>query len=90
MRNHIVKVNIFVTPFEVVNNSLVCQFFLYYEKVLEEFNDPFVDIKVIEFRNHSLLILQIFFILVNESIALVNYATDVIENLSVSLLFKVS
>ena len=56
MRNYIVKVNIFVTPFKVMNNALVCQFFLHYEKVLEEFNDPFVDIKVIELCNHSFLI----------------------------------
>ena len=52
----IVEVYIFVTPFKIMNNALVCQLFLHYEKVLEKFSDSFVDVKVIELCNHSFLI----------------------------------
>lgn len=79
-RLHIVEMNVLVTPLEVVNDSLICQLLLYYEDVLEELYDPLLDIKMIEFRNHSLLIFQVLFIRINQSISLINHTSNIIED----------
>ena len=65
MRDDIVEVNVLVAPFKVVDNALVGQLFLHDENVLEEINDSFVYVKVVEFRNHRLLIFEVPFICVN-------------------------
>ena len=65
VRNDIVEVDVLVAPFEVVDNALVRELFLYNEDVLEEVYDSLVYIKMVEFRNHCLLILEISFILVD-------------------------
>jgi hypothetical protein len=57
MRGNIVEVNILIAPLKVMNNPLICQLFFDYENVLEEVDDPLLDVKVIEFGDHSLLIL---------------------------------
>ena len=89
MRNYIVEVNVFIAPLKVVDNPFVCQFFLYDEKILEKLNDSLVDVKMVEFCYHGLLIFQIFFVLVNQSIALIDYAPDVVEDLRIGLLFEI-
>ena len=61
---NIVEMNIFITPFKVMNYSLISQFFLNYENILEKINYSFFDVKVIEFCYHSFLIFQIGLILV--------------------------
>ena len=65
VRDDIVEVNVLVAPFKVVDDALVGQLFLHDENVLEEINDSFVYVKVIELRNHRLLILEIPLICVN-------------------------
>ena len=89
VRDHIVEMDVLVTPFEVMYDALVRKFLLHYEQVLEKLNYPLVDIKVIKLSNHGLLILKILLVLVYQGISLVDNATDVIEHLSVSMLFQV-
>jgi len=89
VRDHIVEVNVLVAPFEVVDDALVSEFLLDYEQVLEKLDNSFIDVKVIELSNHCLLILQIFLVLVDQGISFVNDTADVIEHLSISMLFQV-
>ena len=56
VRNHIVKMNIFVTPFEVVDDAFVSQLLLDDKDILEEIIDALIDVKMIELCNHGLLI----------------------------------
>jgi len=63
--DNIVKVNILVAPFEIVNYSFVSQLFFDNENILKEFNDPLTNVQMVEFCDHCFLILQILFILVN-------------------------
>ena len=56
VRDHIVKMNIFVTPFEVVDYAFVSQLLLDYKDILEEIIDALIDVKMIELCNHGLLI----------------------------------
>lgn len=81
---HIVEVDVLVTPLEVVDDSLVGQLLLQYEDVLEEIQDALLDIKVVEFSYHSLLILQIFLVLVNQGVSLIYHTSDVVEDGGVS------
>jgi hypothetical protein len=62
---NIIKVNVFVSPLEVVDNAFICQLLLQNKNVLEEVKDTLLYIEVIEFSNHSLLVLQISLILVD-------------------------
>ena len=77
--HHIVKVDVFVTPLEVVNDSLVSQLFLHNEQILEKLNDSLVHVVVVEFSNHDFLVFQGFLVLVDQSVALVNHRSDVLE-----------
>ena len=81
---HIVEMDVLVSPLEVVDDSLVGQLLLQNEDVLEEIEDALLDIKVVEFCYHSLLILQIFLVLVNQGVSLIYYTSDVVENGGVS------
>lgn len=72
--------NVLVAPLEVVNDSLICQLLLDDEDVLEEVDDPLLDVKVVELSNHCLLILQISLILVNQCIPLINDVSDVVKD----------
>ena len=72
--------NVFVTPLKVMNDSLISELFLYDEDVLEKVNDSFLYVKVVELCNHSLLILQVFLILINECVPLINDTADVIKD----------
>ena len=65
VRDDIVEVDVLVAPFEVVDNALVGQLFLHDENILEEINYSFVYVKVVELRNHRLLILEVSLILVD-------------------------
>ena len=56
VRDHIVKMNIFVTPFKVVDYAFVSQLLLDYKDILEEIIDALIDVKMIELCNHGLLI----------------------------------
>jgi hypothetical protein len=58
-------VYVFVSPFEVVDYTLVGQFLFHNEKVLEEFSDALVNVKMVELCNHGFLVLEILFVLVN-------------------------
>jgi hypothetical protein len=65
MRLNIIEMNVLITPLEVMNNSLISQFFLNYENVLKEIDYSLFDIEMVKLGNHSLLVLQIPFVLVN-------------------------
>ena len=90
VRNNIVKVDILVSPFEVMDDAFVCQLFLHDEDVLEKVNDALVDIKVVEFSNHGLLVFQVTFVLVDKGVPFVDDTPDVIECLRVRISLKVS
>jgi len=57
VRNDIVEMDIFIAPFEVVDDAFVCQFFLNNEDVLEEVDYPLVNVEMIKLSYHSLLVL---------------------------------
>ena len=76
---NIIEVNVFVAPLKVVNYTLVSQFLLQNENVLEEVQDALLNVEVIEFSNHSLLVLQISLVLIDQSISLINHTSNVIE-----------
>ena len=80
MRRDIIEVDVLIAPLEIVNDPLISQLLLDDENVLKEVDYPFFDIEVVELGNHSLLIFQILFVLVDQSISLVNYVSDVIKN----------
>ena len=90
VRDDIIEVNILVTPFEVVNYALIGEFLLYNEQVLEELDDSLVNIEVVEFCDHRLLILEILLVLIDQCIPLVDDATDVIKDLCVGMFLQVS
>jgi hypothetical protein len=69
---HVVKVNVLVSPFKVVDNTFVCQLLLHNEERLEELSHSFVDVEVVKFRNHRLLVLQVFFEDIHECVSLVD------------------
>jgi len=77
--------NVFVAPLKVMNYSLVSEFFLDYEKILKELSDSFINVKVIEFCDHCLLVLKILFVLIDQGVALVNYGTNVVKSLDIKL-----
>ena len=56
MSRHIVEMDVLITPLEIVNYSLVRQFFLYYKDVLKEVDDPLFYVKMIEFSYHCFLV----------------------------------
>ena len=89
MRNDIIKVDIFVSPLKVMDDSLVSKLLLYNEKVLEEVYDALIDIEVIEFGNHCLLVLQILLVLVAESISFINDASNIVKDLCISMSLQV-
>jgi hypothetical protein len=86
--NYVVEVNIFVAPFEVVNDSLVSELLFDNEDVLEELYNAFVDVEMVEFRDHGFLILEVFLIGVNERISFVNHRPDVLKDSDVHLLLR--
>lgn len=83
MSHYIVEVNIFIAPLEIMNDPLICKLFLHYENVLEELNNPFINVKVVKFSNHGLLVLQVKFILINKCITLINNVSYVVKEGSI-------
>lgn len=49
--DHIVKMNVFVSPFKVMNDSSISKLFLHNEKTLKELNDVFFDVYMAKFCN---------------------------------------
>lgn len=83
MRRHIIEVDVLVAPLEVVDYALICQLFLYYENVLEEIDNSLLDVEMVKLRNHGFLVFQVSFVLVDQSIPLINYISDVVEDSAV-------
>ena len=81
---------ILVTPLKVVDDPLICEFLFNNKDVLKKLNDSFVYIEVVELSNHSLLILEVSFVRVNQGVAFVNDGADIVKNLGVSLSFQLS
>jgi hypothetical protein len=54
--NHVVEVNVFVAPFEVVDDSLVCELLFDDKQILEKLDDSLVYVKMVELGDHCLLI----------------------------------
>jgi hypothetical protein len=70
---NIIKMDVFIAPFEVVDNPLVCQLFFHYEQILEKFDDSLIYIEMVKLGYHRLLILEILFIAVDQGIPLINH-----------------
>jgi len=77
---HIIKMNVLVSPFEVVDDSFVRQLLFYDEDALKEIDDTLFDVEMVKFSYHSLLILEVAFVLVNQGVSFVNDISDVIED----------
>lgn len=80
MRRNIVEVNVLVAPLEVMDDALVRQLLLHDENILEEVDDPLLNIKMIKLGNHRLLIFQIALVLIYQCIPLVDHVPDVVKN----------
>ena len=80
---HIVEMNILISPFKIVDDALVRQLILNNKNILEEVNNPFLDIEVVELGNHCLLVLKISFILVDESISFIDYVSYIVKDCDV-------
>ena len=63
--------DVFIAPFEVVDNPFVCQLFFYYEQILEKFDNSLINIEMVKLGDHRLLILKILFIAVDQGITLI-------------------
>ena len=51
--------DILVSPFEVMNYTLISQLFFDYEQVLEKINYSFVYVEVVELGDHRFLVFQL-------------------------------
>lgn len=76
--------DVLVAPFEVVNDALVRQLLLHDEDVLKEVDNALIDVEVVELSNHRLLVLEVLLVEVDEGIAFVNYAADIVKGLCVA------
>ena len=90
VRDHIVEVDVLVAPLEVVDDAFISQLLLHYKEVLEEVHDALVDVKVIEFSYHCLLVLKVLLVGVDEGVPLVYDRPDIVESLLVHVLFQTS
>jgi hypothetical protein len=82
--SHIIKMNVFVTPLKVMNNPLIGKLLLYNKYVLKEVDNPLLDIEMIEFGYHCLLIFKVSFVLVDQSIPFINDISYVVKDRTVS------
>jgi len=48
----IIEMNVFVSPFKVMNDPPVCELLFNYKKTLKELYNVFLNINMTEFRNH--------------------------------------
>ena len=71
--------DVLVSPLKVMDDSLVCELLFYDKNVLEKVNDPLFDVKMIKFCYHSLLVLQVLFICVDQGIPFVNHTSNVVK-----------
>ena len=55
--DNIVKVNILISPFKVVDYPLIGKFLFDNEQILKKFNYSLIYVKVVEFGDHCLLVL---------------------------------
>jgi hypothetical protein len=85
---YVVKMNVFVAPFEIMNYPFISKFFLDNKCILKEVNDSFLDIEMVELRNHCLLVFKISLILVNQRISFINYISNIIENSTICAYIK--
>lgn len=90
MGDDVVKVDVFVAPFEVVDDALVRQLLLHDEDVLEKVNYPLVYVEVVELGDHGFLVFQVALVVVDQGVALVNHTSNVVKCLSVSRTFQFS
>lgn len=88
VRLDIVEVNVLVSPFKVMNDSLVSELLLHNENVLKKINNPFLDIKVVELRNHDFLAFQVLLVCIDQSIPLIYYTPNIVKHTSISTSFK--
>ena len=87
---HIVEMNIFVAPFKVVDDSFIGKLLFDYENVLEEVDDPLLDVEMVELGDHRLLIFKVSLVLVDQSIPLIDDVPDVVEHRAVGTHVKLS
>lgn len=86
--DHVVEMDVLVTPLEVVDDSFVSKFLFDDEQILEEVDNSFIDVEVVKLGNHSLLVLEVLLKLVNKCVALVNHAANVVKNLGICILLE--
>lgn len=70
---HIVEMNVLVAPLEIMDDAFVCEFLLDDENVLKELSDSLINVKVVEFCDHGLLVFKVLFVLINQSMSFVDY-----------------
>ena len=80
---HIIEMNVLIAPFEIMDDSFIGELLLDDEDILEELNNSFFDIKMIELGNHCLLVFKIPFICINQCISFINHISDIIKHCAV-------
>lgn len=88
MLSHVVEMDVFVSPFKIMYDPFVGQLLLHNENGLEEVNYSFLDVEVIEFGNHCLLVFEVSFVLIDKRISFVDYVSDVIKDSTVRALIQ--
>lgn len=88
MSGHIVKMDVLVTPLEVMYYSFVSQLLFHDENILEEINDPLFDVEMVELSDHRFLIFQIPLVLVDQRISFIDYVPDIVKDSAVSAHIK--
>lgn len=62
---YIVKMNVFIAPFEVVDDSFICEFLFHNKNILKEVYNPLLNVEMIKFRDHRLLVFKVSLVLIN-------------------------
>ena len=83
MGRHVIEVNVFVAPLEVVDYSFVGQLLLHNKDILEKVNNPLFNIKMVEFSDHGFLVFEVALVLVNQSVSFIDYVSDIVKDRAV-------
>ena len=77
---YIVEMDIFVAPLEIVDDPFVGELLFDYKDILEKVDDSFFDVKMVEFRNHRLLVFEVPLILVDQCISFIYNISYVVKD----------
>ena len=79
--NYIIKMNVFVAPFKIMNDSSICELLFHDEEILKEFSNVFFDVYMRVLSYHcSLLITKILLVFLNQYLSIIYDVSNIIKN----------